>query len=122
MTIVKAKRIETITWVLLVCILLDGFACSLNHGSHQGLLLALGETSFCITDASSAGDQVLAADVHELARQSLDCPLCGSVFLGIMVVLALGWLKRSAALPPLRPAPDPRRPRRHWPALNPHAP
>ncbi len=121
MTIVKDKQSQ-IVWGLFTCILLNAFGCSLNHGSHMGFELAMGQESFCASNASSVGGDVFPADVHELAEHMLDCPLCGSVFLAIVVLFALGWLgiPATASLP--RPGPQRRGPRYHWPSLNPRAP
>ncbi|HAW38987.1 MAG TPA: DUF2946 domain-containing protein, partial [Pseudomonas sp.] len=54
MTIVKDKRAQ-IVWVLLTCILLNVFVCSLNHASHVGFELAMGQDAFCFTDGTSSG-------------------------------------------------------------------
>ncbi|UNG17219.1 DUF2946 domain-containing protein [Stutzerimonas zhaodongensis] len=121
MTIVKDKRIQII-WVLFTCILLNAFVCSLNHGSHMGFELAMGQEPFCASNASSAGGDAFPSDVHELAEHGLDCPLCGSVFLAIAVLFALGWLGFPATVPLPRPGPQQRGPRYHWPSLNPRAP
>ena len=121
MTIVKDKRIQII-WVLFTCILLNAFGCSLNHGSHVGFELAIGQEPFCASDASSAGGDAFPAGVHELAAQGLDCPLCSSAFLAIAVLFALGWLQVKAPVRLPRPKPALRNAREHWPSLNPCGP
>ena len=121
MTIVKDKRVQ-IVWVLLTCILLNAFVCSLNHATHVGFELAMGQDTFCFSDETPAGAKAPATDVHELAEYAFDCPLCGLSLLAIVVLFALGWLgRRTAKLQP-RPAPHLGGPRYHWPALNPRAP
>ncbi len=121
MTIVKDKRAQ-IVWVLLTCILLNVFVCSLNHASHVGFELAMGQDAFCFTDGTSSGGKMPAAGAHDSPEQAFDCPLCSSLFLAVVVLLALGWLGRRARGPLARPRDDLRGPRQQWPALNPQAP
>jgi hypothetical protein len=121
MTIVKDKRAQ-IVWVLLTCILLNAFVCSLNHATHVGFGLAMGQDAFCVTGDKSAGPVSLPTDVHDLSQHALDCPLCSSVLFAIVALFALAWLgRRGAGATPL-----PQRAwcgaRHHWPALNPRAP
>ncbi|MCQ4325528.1 DUF2946 domain-containing protein [Stutzerimonas stutzeri] len=121
MTIVKDKRAR-IVWVLLTCILINAFVCSLNHATHVGFGLAMGQDAFCLSDDSSSGASALPADVHGLSEHAFDCPLCSSVFLGIVVLLALAWLGQGATVAPRLRQPERLGPRHHWPALNPRAP
>ncbi len=120
MTTIKDKRAQ-IVWVLLTCILLNAFVCSLNHAQHAGFELAIGEAARCGIDGS-AGLAALPADTHDLLQQPLDCPLCGSVFVALVALFVLAWLGRHTAGPLRRPSLLPSGPRHHWPALNPHAP
>ena len=121
MTIVKDKRAQ-IVWVLLACILLNVFVCSLNHASHVGFELAMGQDAFCFTDGTSSGGKMPAAGAHDSPEQAFDCPLCSSLLLLGALLLCLGWLGRPARQR-LRAADGPlRTPRAHWPSLNPRAP
>ncbi len=119
MTIVKDKRAQ-IVWVLLTCILLNVFVCSLNHASHVGFELAMGQDAFCFTDGTSSGGKMPAAGAHDAPEQAFDCPLCSCR--AVVVLLVLGWLGRRARVPLARPRDDLRGPRQQWPALNPQAP
>ncbi|WP_313054168.1 DUF2946 domain-containing protein [Pseudomonas lopnurensis] len=121
MTIVNVKRAR-IVWVLLTCILINAFVCSLNHAAHVGFGLAMGQDAFCLGDGASPGGSALPADVHDLSEQALDCPLCGSVFLGILVLFALAWLGRRATTTTPVPQRERLGPRHYWPSLNPRAP
>jgi hypothetical protein len=122
MTIVKDKRAQ-IVWVLFTCILLNAFVCSLNHATHVGFGLAMGQDAFCVTgDDGGTGLGALPSDLHDLSQHALDCPLCSSVFLAIVALFALACLGRrttgATQLPPI----ERHGPRHHWPALNPRAP
>ena len=122
MTIVKDKRAQ-IVWVLFTCILLNAFVCSLNHATHVGFGLAMGQDAFCVTgDDGGVGLGALPSDLHDLSQHALDCPLCSSVFLAIVALFALACLGRlttgATPLPPI----ERHGPRLHWPALNPRAP
>lgn len=121
MTIVKDKR-AGIVWALLACTMINAFVCSLNHASHVGFGLAMGQDAFCLGDGVSPVGSVLPIDGHGLSEQALDCPLCGSVFLGILVLFSLAWLGRRVPSTPPRPQRERLGPRYHWPALNPRAP
>jgi len=120
MTTIKDKRAQ-IVWVLLTCILLNAFVCCLNHAQHAGFELAIGEAARCGNEGS-AGLGALPADTHDLLQQSLDCPLCGSVFVALVAMAVVAWLGRTTAGSPRRPRLVPSGTRHHWPALNPHAP
>ncbi|WP_312966108.1 DUF2946 domain-containing protein [Stutzerimonas kunmingensis] len=122
MTIVKDKRAQ-IVWVLFTCILLNAFVCSLNHATHVGFGLAMGQDAFCVTgDDGGTGLGALPSDLHDLSQHALDCPLCSSVFLAIVALFALAWLgRRTTGATPLPPI-ESHGPRHHWPALNPRAP
>lgn len=121
MTIVKDKRVQII-WVLLACILLNAFVCSLNHATHVGFELAMGQDAFCVTDDAAAGPAAVASDAHQLSQHSLDCPLCSSTYLAVVVLFALAWLGRRAPHARRLPSPAHHASRHHWPALNPRAP
>jgi hypothetical protein len=122
MTIVKDKRAQII-WVLFTCILLNAFTCSLNHATHVGFGLAMGQDAFCVTgDDGGTSVGALSSDAHDLSQHALDCPLCSSVFLAIVVLLALAWLGRRTKNATPLPLLERHGPRHHWPALNPRAP
>jgi len=80
------------------------------------------QDAFCFTDGTSSGGKTPAAGAHDSPEQAFDCPLCSSLFLAVVVLLALGWLGRRARVPLARPRDDLRGPRQQWPALNSQAP
>ncbi|MCW3148427.1 DUF2946 domain-containing protein [Stutzerimonas stutzeri] len=123
MTIVKKSRV--IGWLLLASLLINAFACTLQHASHVGFELAMGQGVFCLTDdgdAASGKAGSLGGDFSHSTAQPFDCPLCSSVLVGIVLLLGLAWLGgRSAAARPVA-AHERTTPRLHWPSLNPRAP
>ncbi|MFV0456075.1 MAG: DUF2946 domain-containing protein [Pseudomonas sp.] len=122
MTIVKDKCTQ-IVWGLFTCILLNAFVCSLNHATHVGFGLAMGQDAFCVTgDDGGNGLGAFPSGSHDLSQHTPDCPLCSSVFLAIVALFALAWLgrRRTGAIP--LPPIERHGPRHHWPALNPRAP
>ena len=121
MIIVKDNRVQII-WMLLACILLNAFFCASNHAAHLAFDLAMGQDAFCLTGDASPSGMGFTSEAHDWAEQTLDCPLCGSLLLGILALFALCWLPPSSKAPLLRARTAPRGPRHHWPALNPRAP
>ena len=120
MTIVKDKRAQ-IVWVLFTCILLNAFVCSLNHASHVGFELAMGQDAFCFTDGTSSGGKTPAAGAHD-APNRLSTARC-AVRCSSPSSCCWPWAGWAGGRGPLaRPRDDLRGPRQQCPALNPQAP
>ena len=116
-----------VAWLLVLCMGLSVFACSVRHGQSMGLALSgVFDGGFCSLSGTVHG---LKGDVSDPANGLgellfLKCPFCGSVSVGAVALLALVWLLRLDAGSPLRPRDEHRRipPRDERPPLNPQAP
>ncbi|KGK84578.1 hypothetical protein DP64_04970 [Stutzerimonas degradans] len=121
MTIVKNSR-QLIGCLLLVSLLFNGFACSLQHASHVGFELAMGQGMFCLSDDGDFVPGDLAGDPVAALALPFDCPLCSSLFVALVALFGLIWPgRRTPRSIPLRRA-ERLGPRHHWPTLNPRAP
>ncbi|EIK54022.1 hypothetical protein YO5_02797 [Stutzerimonas stutzeri TS44] len=121
MTIVKNYR-PLIGCLLLVSLLFNGFACSLQHASHVGFELAMGQGLFCLSDDGDFALGDPAGDLSSASRLSFDCPLCSSLFVALVALFGLIWPGRRTPLSIALRRAERLGPRHHWPTLNPRAP
>ncbi|WP_188982191.1 DUF2946 domain-containing protein [Pseudomonas matsuisoli] len=116
-----------VAWLLMLCIAVNVFACSVGHGQGMGLALSgIFDGGFCTLGlkAPSTTSDVAAPAADSNALLFLKCPFCASVPLSTVALLALMWIVRTRnAIPRVRS--DGHHavlPRDERPPLNPRAP
>ncbi|AZC19663.1 DUF2946 domain-containing protein [Pseudomonas sp. CMR5c] len=114
-----------VAWTLYFCVLFNVFVCGLGHGQVAGLELNGVGGQFC----SALGNQGLAVDTDFSDQagagwlNTLVCPLCSAVTLGLGLLFCLAWLLRRQCLQRPKVAQHDKAPPRYgWPPLNPRAP
>ena len=114
-------------WMLYACVLFSLFSCGVHHGQLSGLqLIGLGGQFRALDSfaghAGSPVDDGLSDSLPGGWVNLLQCPLCGSLALGIAFLLGLAWLRLGRRAHPRLGRTCPRLPPRHcWPPANPRA-
>ncbi|CAD5109797.1 DUF2946 domain-containing protein [Zestomonas carbonaria] len=119
-----SRRQPLTAWVLYFSVLFGVLACGLGHGQMLGLQLNGIGGAFCSIDNKAQPSIDLAAGGQSDSQPSVpfNCPLCGSIVLGVALLFCLFWLRLASSTPRLRREQRSKAPPRYsWPSANPRA-